>query len=105
MYHARIMAVSGGPVKVQNTRNMDRLASAFIDLVGFLSSPRRDGALLREARVSLDRALFPLLVRLDAVRSVRASGGGNRVTVRLAGGDELEASRGATVKLKARLGL
>jgi len=46
-----------------------------------------------------------LLVRLDAVRSVRASGGGNRVTVRLAGGDELEASRGATVKLKARLGL
>jgi DNA-binding MarR family transcriptional regulator len=51
---------------MQNTRNIDRLASAFIDLVGFLSSPRRDGALLREARVSLDRALFPLLVRLDA---------------------------------------
>jgi DNA-binding LytR/AlgR family response regulator len=46
-----------------------------------------------------------LLVRLDAVRSVRASGGGNRVTIQMAGGALLEASRGATVKLKIRLGL
>ena len=46
-----------------------------------------------------------LLIRLNAVRSVRASGGGNRVTVQMAGGAQLEASRGATVKLKARLGL
>jgi DNA-binding LytR/AlgR family response regulator len=46
-----------------------------------------------------------LLVRLDAVRSVRASGGGNRVTVLMTGGAQLEASRSATVKLKARLGL
>jgi len=46
-----------------------------------------------------------LLIRLNAVRSVRASGGGNRVTVRMAAGAELEASRGATIKLKARLGL
>jgi len=35
-----------------------------IELIGFLNSPRRDDALLREAGVSLDRALFPLLVRL-----------------------------------------
>jgi len=35
-----------------------------IDLMSFLSSPQRDDALLREAGVSLDRALFPLLVRL-----------------------------------------
>jgi len=55
-------------VKVYNTRNMDRLASSLIDLVGFLNSPQRDDALLREAGVSLDRALFPLLVRLG-VRS------------------------------------
>ena len=35
-----------------------------IKLIGFLNSPRRDDALLKEAGVSLDRALFPLLVRL-----------------------------------------
>jgi DNA-binding MarR family transcriptional regulator len=37
-----------------------------IDLIGFLNSPRRDEMLLKEAGVSLDRALFPLLVRLGA---------------------------------------
>jgi len=35
-----------------------------IELIGFLNSPRRDDTLLREAGVRLDRALFPLLVRL-----------------------------------------
>ena len=35
-----------------------------IDLMGFLNSPQRDDVLLKEAGVSLDRALFPLLVRL-----------------------------------------
>ena len=35
-----------------------------IDLMSYLNSPQRDDALLREAGVSLDRALFPLLVRL-----------------------------------------
>jgi DNA-binding MarR family transcriptional regulator len=51
-------------VKVYNTRIMDELAAALIDMVGFLNSPQRDDVLLREAGVSLDRALFPLLVRL-----------------------------------------
>jgi DNA-binding MarR family transcriptional regulator len=49
---------------VYNTRNLDRLGSALVDLIGFLNSPQRDDALLREAGVSLDRALFPLLVGL-----------------------------------------
>jgi DNA-binding MarR family transcriptional regulator len=49
---------------MQNTRNLDDLAAALIDLVSFLNSPQRDDALLREAGVSLDRALFPLLVRI-----------------------------------------
>jgi DNA-binding MarR family transcriptional regulator len=49
---------------VYDTSNIDRLAASLIDLIGFLNSPRRDDALLREAGVSLDRALFPLLVRL-----------------------------------------
>jgi DNA-binding MarR family transcriptional regulator len=53
-------------VKVQNTRNIDVLAGALVELIGFLNSPQRDEALLREAGVSLDRALFPLLVRLGA---------------------------------------
>lgn len=49
---------------MRNTRNIDGLAAALLDLTGFLNSPRRDDFLLRMAGVSLDRALFPLLVRL-----------------------------------------
>ena len=49
---------------MQNTRNLDGLAGAMLDLLSFLNSPQRDDALLREAGVSLDRALFPLLVIL-----------------------------------------
>jgi DNA-binding MarR family transcriptional regulator len=58
------MPLPGDRVKVHNTSNIDGLASALIDLVSFLNSPQRDDALLREAEVTLDRALFPLLVRL-----------------------------------------
>lgn len=49
---------------MQNTRNIDRLAAALVDLIALLNSPQRDDALLREAGVALDRALFPLLVAL-----------------------------------------
>lgn len=66
VYHARIFVYGRGNVKVQNTRNMDRLGAALIDLIGFLNSPQRDEALLAEAGVNLDRALFPLLVALGA---------------------------------------
>jgi DNA-binding MarR family transcriptional regulator len=52
---------------VYDTRNIDKLAAALIDLMSFLSSPQRDDVLLREAGVDLDRALFPLLVRLGMV--------------------------------------
>ncbi len=47
-----------------DTRDIDDLATALTDLMRFFSSPRRDETLLREAGVDLDRALFPLLVRL-----------------------------------------
>jgi len=60
------MALAACGVKMHNTCNMDRLASSLIDLIGLLNSPQRDDVLLREAGVSLDRALFPLLVRLGA---------------------------------------
>jgi len=46
-----------------------------------------------------------LLIRPEAVLGMRSSGGGSRVLVRMAGGAELEASRGATPALKARLRL
>jgi DNA-binding MarR family transcriptional regulator len=50
---------------MSDTRNLDEIASSLIDLVGAMNSPRQDDVLLREAGVSLDRALFPLLVRLS----------------------------------------
>ena len=54
---------------MQNTHDMEKLGFSLIDLLGVLNSPQRDDALLREAGVALDRALFPLLVALD-VRGV-----------------------------------
>ena len=49
-----------------DTSNVDAIASGLMELTGCLNSPRQDEVLLREAGVSLDRALFPLLVRLSA---------------------------------------
>lgn len=37
---------------------------ALFDIIGLMNLPQRDNVLLREAGVSLDRALFPLLVVL-----------------------------------------
>jgi DNA-binding MarR family transcriptional regulator len=53
-----------------DTRIVDAVAAALLELTGCLNSPRQDDVLLREAGVSLDRALFPLLVRLSAVRAM-----------------------------------
>jgi DNA-binding MarR family transcriptional regulator len=44
-----------------------RLFTALMDIVGMLNSPRYDDILLAEAGISLDRALFPLLVRIDSL--------------------------------------
>ena len=55
---------------MHDTRNLDAIAAALIDLTGCLNSPRQDEVLLRVAGVSLDRALFPLLVRLSAAGSL-----------------------------------
>ncbi len=41
-----------------------RFYDALFDVVGLLNQPQRDAALLQEAGVSLDRALFPLLVAI-----------------------------------------
>jgi DNA-binding MarR family transcriptional regulator len=53
-----------------DTRNLDAIASSLIELTGCLNSPRQDDVLLQKAGVSLDRALFPLLVRLNAAESM-----------------------------------
>ena len=51
---------------MRNTRSVEKLGGVLVELIGFLNSPRRDHALLREAGIGLDRALFPLLVALGA---------------------------------------
>jgi DNA-binding MarR family transcriptional regulator len=52
---------------VHNTHNrkiLRDLHSAVIDLVDEMNRPRRDDRLIGEAGIPLDRALFPLLVRI-----------------------------------------
>jgi DNA-binding MarR family transcriptional regulator len=54
--------------KVQNTHKDDTfraLHEALIDVLGHFNRPQNDVMLLREAGVSLDRALFPLLVLIQ----------------------------------------
>jgi DNA-binding MarR family transcriptional regulator len=50
------MAMSKEVVQLHNT---------LIDLVGFMNRPQRDTALIQEAGISLDRALFPLLMGIQ----------------------------------------
>jgi DNA-binding MarR family transcriptional regulator len=42
-----------------------QLHKTLIDLVGFMNKPQRDTALIQEAGISLDRALFPLLMGIQ----------------------------------------
>ncbi len=46
-------------------KEVRQLHHTLVDLVGLMNRPRRDSALLQEARVSLDRALFPLLIVIE----------------------------------------
>jgi DNA-binding MarR family transcriptional regulator len=49
---------------VYNARMTDKLHEALMDLMAALNSPQADQFLLRTAGVEVDRALFPLLVRI-----------------------------------------
>ncbi|MBB3609304.1 DNA-binding MarR family transcriptional regulator [Rhizobium sp. BK602] len=54
--------------KVQNThisRQLRELHGALLEIVGVMNRPQRDEAMVREAGISLDRALFPLLVLVE----------------------------------------
>lgn len=55
---------------MQDTHIFDALAYALIDLTGAMNSPRQDDLLLGEAGVALDRALFPLLVRIGISEAI-----------------------------------
>jgi DNA-binding MarR family transcriptional regulator len=46
-------------------REIRQLHHTLVDLVGLMNRPQRDSALLQEAGVSLDRALFPLLIAIE----------------------------------------
>ena len=46
-------------------KNLRRLHEALLDLTGVLNQPQPDAALIALAGVELDRALFPLLVRVE----------------------------------------
>jgi DNA-binding MarR family transcriptional regulator len=54
--------------KVQTTHIGDQLRplhGALLDIVSAMNRPQRDEALIREAGIPLDRALFPLLVGIE----------------------------------------
>jgi DNA-binding MarR family transcriptional regulator len=46
-------------------KEIRQLHHTLVDLVGLMNRPQRDSALLQEAGVSLDRALFPLLIVVE----------------------------------------
>jgi DNA-binding MarR family transcriptional regulator len=53
---------------VQNTHIGDQLRKlhgALLDILSVMNQPRRDEALIKEAGIPLDRALFPLLVGIE----------------------------------------
>src|SRR5260370_37458146 len=47
------------------SKEIFQLHNTLIDLVGFMNRPRSDTALIQEAGISLDRALFPLLMGIQ----------------------------------------
>ena len=54
--------------RVRNTHmshKLRELHGALLDIVGVMNGPQRDEAIIREAGIRLDRALFPLLVLVE----------------------------------------
>jgi DNA-binding MarR family transcriptional regulator len=47
------------------SKEIRQLHNALIDLLGMMNRPQLDTALIQEAGISLDRALFPLLVGIE----------------------------------------
>jgi DNA-binding MarR family transcriptional regulator len=54
--------------KVQNTHIREQIRAlheALIDIISVMNRPQRDAMMIRQAGISLDRALFPLLVVIE----------------------------------------
>ena len=63
VYYTQIVVIlSMGPTM---SKEIVQLHNTLIDLVGFMNRPQRDTALIQEAGISLDRALFPLLIGIQ----------------------------------------
>eukprot|EP01037_Dinobryon_pediforme_P044422 gene44422-56192_t len=63
-----MVRTTGVKKRVQNTLSSEILRDlhlALIDIVSVMNRPQRDEAMVREAGISLDRALFPLLVMVE----------------------------------------
>ncbi len=58
---------------VQNTHigpQLRELHQSLLEIVSVMHQPARDDALMQEAGISLDRALFPLLVAINRFGSI-----------------------------------
>ena len=51
--------------KLRTKKDVRTLHGAMVDLFTLMNRPQRDDTLIREAGISLDRALFPLLVGIE----------------------------------------
>lgn len=49
----------------RSRKDVRKLHGAMVDLFALMNRPQRDDTLIREAGISLDRALFPLLVGIE----------------------------------------
>src|ERR1700677_1122603 len=61
---SRNQSIGSRPSRVMN-KEIRHLHHTLIDLIGMMNRPQRDTALIREAGIALDRALFPLLVGIE----------------------------------------
>lgn len=69
-------------------KEVKELHGTLIDLVALMNRPQQDAALIEEAGISLDRALFPLLVAIE-----RWGGIGVKELAEIAGRDYTTISR------------
>jgi DNA-binding MarR family transcriptional regulator len=68
--------------RVQNTHIREQIRAlheALIDIVSVMNRPQRDEMMVREAGISLDRALFPLLVVIERRGPIGVVGLADRV--------------------------
>jgi len=89
---------SGAVISPRKTRDLRQLHRALIDLASVMNRPQRDEALIKEAGIVLDRALFPLLVGVERLGPISVGELADRV-----GRDHTTVSR-QVAKLE-RLGL